>query len=78
MPTIIILGYKFRFYSSDGVEPPHVHVLRDDKEAKVWIDPIALQHNRGYNQHELREILRLCAQNQRRLVEAWNVYFSQH
>lgn len=34
MPTITIEGYKFRFYSSDINEPPHVHVIRDDNVAK--------------------------------------------
>lgn len=37
MPTILIDGYKFRFYSSDIDEPPHVHVIRDDKVAKIWL-----------------------------------------
>jgi len=35
MPTIIIKGYKFRFYSSDINEPPHIHVLRDQNVTLV-------------------------------------------
>jgi hypothetical protein len=27
MPTIYINGFKFRFYSSEVNEPPHVHVI---------------------------------------------------
>jgi hypothetical protein len=77
MPTVLIEGYKFRFYSSDGSEPPHVHVLRDDNEAKVWLVPVALQHNHGYSAVELDRILRLTRQNQTRLLEVWNAYFSQ-
>lgn len=34
MPTIIIQGFKFRFYSSDRNEPPHVHVIKDEKVVK--------------------------------------------
>ncbi|MBZ0109031.1 MAG: DUF4160 domain-containing protein [Candidatus Scalindua rubra] len=37
MPTIEISGYKFRFYSSDLTEPPHMHVIRDGNEAKDWL-----------------------------------------
>jgi hypothetical protein len=57
MPTILIEGYKFRFYSSDLNEPPHVHVLREDYEAMVWLQPVVLQHNHGCGQIELNRIL---------------------
>jgi hypothetical protein len=77
LPTVIIEGYKFRFYSSDIGEPPHIHVLRDANEAKIWLQPVVLQHNHGYNQTELNRILRLTRQNQDRLLEVWNAYFSQ-
>jgi hypothetical protein len=77
VPTVVIEGYKFRFYSSDGLEPPHVHVLRDDNEAKIWLLPVALQHNHGYSVRELDRILRLTRQNQARLLEVWNAYFGQ-
>ncbi len=76
MPTVLIEDYKFRFYSSDGNEPPHVHVLRDNNEAKVWLLPVSLQHNHGYNAAEVDRILRLTRQNQARLLEVWNAYFS--
>jgi hypothetical protein len=49
MPTISIAGYKFRFYSSDVHEPPHVHVIHDDNEAKIWLDPVQMEYNRGFN-----------------------------
>jgi hypothetical protein len=77
MPTVQIEGYKFRFYSSDRFEPPHVHVLKDSNEAKIWLQPVALQHNHGYNNTELNRILRLAAEHQARLLEAWNAYFSR-
>jgi len=77
MPTIFIDGYKFRFYSSDMQEPPHVHVIRDEKVAKIWLSPVSLEHNRGYNQPELNRILRLTLENQEKLLEAWNGYFNQ-
>jgi len=76
MPTVLIEGYKFRFYSSDGHEPPHVHVLRNNNEAKIWLLPVSLQHNHGYNAAEVDRILRLTRQNQARLLEVWNAYFS--
>jgi uncharacterized protein DUF4160 len=77
MPTIIIDGYKFRFYSSDIQEPPHVHVIHDDEVAKIWLVPVSVEYNRGYNQPELNRILKLTRKNQERLLEVWNDYFSQ-
>ncbi len=38
MPTVIIEGYKFRFYAQDRDEPPHMHVLRGGSDAKVWYE----------------------------------------
>lgn len=75
MPTILIEGYKFRFYSSDRFEPPHVHVFRGEHEAKIWLQPVAGEYNRGYNGPELNRVLRLTEENRARLLEAWHVHF---
>jgi Domain of unknown function (DUF4160) len=77
MPTVTIEGYKFRFYSSDIREPPHVHVIKDDNVAKIWLQPVTVEYNRGYNQSTLNYLLRLTHQHQVDLLEAWNVHFSQ-
>jgi hypothetical protein len=50
-------------------------VDRDDQSAKFWLAPVALARNLGFNAVELRGILRLVAENEPRLVEAWNEYF---
>ena len=77
MPTVIIEGYKFRFYSSDGNEPPHVHVIRGEAEAKIWLQPVVVEYNRRYNTPELNRIFRLTCRHQAQLLEVWNAYFSQ-
>ena len=77
MPTIIIEGYKFRFYSSDIAEPPHMHVLRAENVAKIWLTPVNVAYNNGYNQRELNRILKLAEQNQDRLLEVWYDYFDR-
>lgn len=49
MPTVLRVGpYRFFLYSGDGAEPSHIHVERDDKEAKYWLNPIRLAQNRGF------------------------------
>ena len=35
----------------------HIHVIRDDKEAKFWLEPeVELAENFGFKAHELRKI----------------------
>ena len=76
MPTVLrIQGYRVGFFSADGDEPPHVHVSRDDRTAKFWLDPVQLAANVGYRGHELNEIAGLLEANQQRLIEAWHEYF---
>jgi hypothetical protein len=77
MPTVMIDGYKFRFYASDIYEPPHVHVIKAENVVKIWLQPISIQKSQGYNPSELNKILRLTRQHQDRLLEMWNDYFSQ-
>jgi hypothetical protein len=77
MPTIIIAGYKFRFYSSDRVEPPHMHVIHGEKVAKIWLEPVAVEFNHGYNSAELNRIVRLAKSNREQLLEKWHEYFSR-
>ena len=30
------------------MEPPHIHVERDDNIAKFWLDPVRLQRSDGF------------------------------
>jgi hypothetical protein len=79
-PTIPIRGaesYAFRFYSSDILEPPHVHVSRGRKKAKIWLRTLKVEWNHGYRQPELNKVLKLVRDNRAVLMEAWNEYFGQ-
>jgi hypothetical protein len=77
MPTIFIQGYKFRFYSSDVNEPPHVHVINAERVAKIWLKSFEVEYNRGYNKAELNRVLKLTEQNKAKLLEAWHEYFDR-
>lgn len=49
MPTVLRLGpYRFFFYAGDRDEPPHVHVKRDNRLAKFWLDPAKLERSGGF------------------------------
>lgn len=76
MPTVLRHGpYRFFFYSGDRTEPPHVHVERDDCEAKYWLEPIRLERNHGFSTKELNRIEDLVEQRQIKFLEDWNEYF---
>jgi len=72
MPTILRTGpYRFHFYSRENDEPPHIHVARDDLEAKFWLEPVSLAKNYGYPPQELNNLASLVEEHRVRLVEAW-------
>jgi len=76
MPTVLRIGpYRFFFYAGDRDEPLHVHVERDDKVAKFWLDPVRLQSSGGFTRAEIGRIQKLVGERRSRLVEAWNEYF---
>ena len=77
MPTIFRDGpFRFFFYSGDRDEPMHVHIERDDKIAKVWLEPLRLCSSGGFKRSEISTILKIIEQNREIMMEAWNDYFS--
>lgn len=54
MPTLLAEdGYAFRSFSSDGGEPPHVHVRGNGGIAKIWLVPtVRIADHRGYDPHD--------------------------
>ena len=77
MPTVLRIGpYRFFFYAGGGDEPPHVHVERDDSEAKIWLDPVRLGRSGGFTGKELRRIEQITAENHQQLMDSWNDFFN--
>jgi hypothetical protein len=68
--------YRFFIYSGDRDEPPHVHVEREDRVAKFWLDPVRLATSGGFGRDELRRIGRQVAENREALLRGWNEFFS--
>lgn len=77
MPTVLRIGpYRFFFYSADGDEPPHIHVERDDKIAKFWLEPVRLQNSGGFRRIEISQIQNIVIEHQREILEKWHEYFN--
>ena len=52
-------GYTFKIFSNEE-ERKHIHVIKDDCEAKVWLEPqVELADNDGFAKHEINDILKL-------------------
>ena len=76
MPTVFRIGpYRFFFFAGDRDEPPHIHIEREDKVAKFWLDPVRLQSSGGFSRNEIFRIHRVVGEYQIQLREAWNAYF---
>jgi hypothetical protein len=76
VPTVLRVGaYRFFFVSLDYHEPPHIHVRRDDKVAKFWLDPVVLQKAGGFPRYELNRVAELVVEHQHELLERWHEFF---
>ena len=80
MPTALRQGpYRFYFYSYDCSEPRHMHIDREDKSAKFWLDPdVLLADNFGFNRRELRAIERITRESLERLRNEWDTFCGGH
>ena len=76
MPTVLRVGtYRFFFYAGDRDEPKHIHIEREDKIAKFWLDPVRLQSSGGFSRIEISKIHKIIIENHSKLLEAWDEYF---
>lgn len=78
MPTILRIGpYRFFFYAGDRDEPIHIHVEREEKVAKFWVDPSRLENSGGFGRSELSKIQKMVSEHQETIFEAWHDYFGR-
>ena len=76
MPVVLQSGpYRLFFYSDEGTEAVHVHVERDGKEAKFWVEPVRLASAGGFGAAELRRIERIVSRNKQAIIKRWNEHF---
>ena len=52
-------------------------IIDGDKVAKIWLQPISVEYNHGYNRAQLNYILKLTRENRTHLLENWNEYFAR-
>lgn len=64
--------YRFFFTSFDCNEPPHVHVEREERTCKFWLEPLGLARNHGFRARELNLIRRIIQTHRSAILEAWH------
>ncbi len=75
MPTVMIVdGWRFHFFSNEGPRP-HIHVVKGDATAKIWLDDMSFADWDNLTVANRRRILKIAAEHRLALMEAWHEYF---
>jgi hypothetical protein len=72
-------GYRFHFFSDEGDprEPVHIHVVKDNADAKFWLYPeVGIAYNHGFSAVELNRLSKVILSRRGRIEEAWREHFS--
>jgi hypothetical protein len=78
MPTVPRSGpYRFFFYAGDGDEPPHIHVERNDNQAKFWLQPVRLYCSSGFRPKEVNGIRAIIEEHREEFLESWHEFFGR-
>ena len=65
MPTILREnGFRFFFYSREGNEPPHIHVIGRNGEMKVWLEHLVVSKVFNLSAKDQRQVLIIVSNNQ--------------
>jgi hypothetical protein len=75
MPTIHREdGFRFFFYSEEGNEPAHVHIIGHGGEAKIWLEPLQFSRIRNLSPKHQRKILEITMKNKNTFLRVWRKY----
>ena len=62
--------YRLFFVSFDCHEPKHVHVQRERRVCKYWMEPVVLAGNHGFSPVEPNTVRQLLRDNSNQILEA--------
>jgi len=68
-------GWIFTVPAGDTTNRPHVHIVREGKELKVWLYPVETARNTRVSAKDERALLRKVRDEQVALMERWNEQF---
>jgi hypothetical protein len=75
MPTILRQdGFRFFFYSREGNEPSHIHVVGHAGEMKVWLDTLVVAKVFNLSPKHQKVVMQIISQNQELLIKKWEEF----
>ncbi len=77
MPTILlVMGWRFYFYSNEMNEPIHIHCRKAGKECKYWIDRENFDLNEAYsynmNNKDKRQVKKIIFEYFEHIENEWD------
>lgn len=72
IPTVMRKnGFRFFFYSKEGNEPPHIHVIGRNGEMKVWLNEISISKVFNMKPKDQKEVIKIINENRELLIKKW-------
>lgn len=64
-------GFSFCIFSNEE-DRMHIHVLKDNNEAKYWLEPtVELEYNKGFKAKEIKIISSIVNENEEAFKEKY-------
>ena len=75
MPTILRRdGYRFFFYSREGKEPSHIHVIGHEGEMKVWLESMNVANVYRLSLSKQKKVLEIIQENKKLFQDTWRKF----
>ena len=72
MPTVLrVDGYRFFFYSKEGNESPHIHVIGHGGEMKIWPKTLIIEKSFRLPSKKQKKIVEIVEKNSYLLLSKW-------
>jgi hypothetical protein len=63
--VLLLKGLRFFFYSNEGTEPAHIHVMKGGAEGKIWLEPeVEIAYLHRFSKNEEKDIGEAVLANQ--------------
>ena len=82
MPTVlVILGWRFYFFSNENNEPVHIHVSKAEMEGKFWLDESTFEISESFTYNmsprDKREIRKIIFEHFDYIIEQWKLFHNK-
>lgn len=67
-------GFRYFFYSGEGNEPPHIHVIGRGGEMKIWLNSLEISRSFNLAASDQKEAFLIAKENVRMFLDAWRKF----